>query len=269
TGCTFSGNSALGGGGMSNSFDSNPTVTNCSFSGNSAGSGGGMMNETDSSPRVTQCIFSENTTNSLGAGMANFDSSSPTVTNCTLNGNSAGSGGGMYNNNNSSPVVTNCILWNDGPDEIVDVSGAVTTVRFSDVQRGWPGQGNIDADPQFVDPANGDLHLSSGSECIDAGDPNGNYAGQVDMDGELRVWNGRVDMGADEFGSFVFGDLNCDGAFNGGDIDPFFLALGDPAAYGVQFPNCDFMLADMNGDGAVNGADIDVFFECLGGGGCP
>jgi hypothetical protein len=65
------------------------------------------------------------------------------------------------------------------------------------------------------------------------------------------------------------GDLNCDGAFNGGDIDPFFLAVGDPQAYAAAFPDCDIMLADMNGDGAVNGADIDPFFECLGGGVCP
>ena len=67
---------------------------------------------------------------------------------------------------------------------------------------------------------------------------------------------------------FAVGDLNCDGAFNGGDIDPFFLALGDPAAYAIAFPNCDPLLGDMNGDGAVNGGDIDPFFQCLSGG-CP
>ena len=65
------------------------------------------------------------------------------------------------------------------------------------------------------------------------------------------------------------GDMNCDGVFNGGDIDPFFLALGDPAAYTTQFPNCNILLGDMNGDGAVNGGDIDPFFACLGGGACP
>ena len=64
------------------------------------------------------------------------------------------------------------------------------------------------------------------------------------------------------------GDLNCDGVFNGGDIDPFFLALGDPAGYAAQFPNCDITNGDMNGDGSVNAADIDPFFDCLGGG-CP
>ncbi|MCH8807363.1 MAG: hypothetical protein IH986_14945, partial [Planctomycetes bacterium] len=68
---------------------------------------------------------------------------------------------------------------------------------------------------------------------------------------------------------FPPGDLNCDGALNGGDIDPFFLALGDPAAYALAFPNCDAALADMNGDGRVNGGDIDPFFACLGGGVCP
>ena len=65
------------------------------------------------------------------------------------------------------------------------------------------------------------------------------------------------------------GDMNCDGAFNGGDIDPFFLALGAPAVYAAQFPNCNILLGDMNGDGSVNGGDIDPFFACLGGGACP
>ncbi len=66
----------------------------------------------------------------------------------------------------------------------------------------------------------------------------------------------------------TLGDRNCDATFNGGDIDPFFLALGDPAAYQIAFPNCDPLLGDMNGDGRFNGADIDPFFACLGGN-CP
>ena len=48
-----------------------------------------------------------------------------------------------------------------------------------------------------------------------------------DLCGNIRVWNDRVNMGCYEFGSFVFGDLNCDGAFNSGDIDPYFICLGD------------------------------------------
>ena len=37
------------------------------------------------------------------------------------------------------------------------------------MQGGWAGTGNINADPLFVDPAHGDLHLQAGSPAIDAG----------------------------------------------------------------------------------------------------
>jgi hypothetical protein len=65
------------------------------------------------------------------------------------------------------------------------------------------------------------------------------------------------------------GDLNCDGAVNVFDIDPFVMALTSPAEYAVQFPGCDRMRADINGDGAVNAFDIDPFVVCLTSGGCP
>lgn len=66
--------------------------------------------------------------------------------------------------------------------------------------------------------------------------------------------------------SLIPGDLNCDGWLNGADIDPFLLAVGDPDAYEIAFPQCDRLAADTNGDGIVNGADVDPFFALLGGG---
>ena len=68
----------------------------------------------------------------------------------------------------------------------------------------------------------------------------------------------------------ICGDTNCDGQFNGGDIDPFFLALIDPGVWQTRFPLCDLLcVADINRDGAVNGGDIDPFFLALGRGRCP
>ncbi|MGE0481670.1 MAG: PEP-CTERM sorting domain-containing protein [Phycisphaerae bacterium] len=64
------------------------------------------------------------------------------------------------------------------------------------------------------------------------------------------------------------GDLNCDGVVNNFDIDPFVLALTDPAGYAAAFPGCDIDNADTNGDGSVNNFDIDSFVACLVGG-CP
>jgi hypothetical protein len=62
------------------------------------------------------------------------------------------------------------------------------------------------------------------------------------------------------------GDVNCDGALNFDDIDPFVLALSDPAGYTSEFAGCPLANADANGDGAVNFDDIDAFVDLLGGG---
>jgi hypothetical protein len=59
------------------------------------------------------------------------------------------------------------------------------------------------------------------------------------------------------------GDLNCDGVVDTADVDPFVLALVDPAGYSAQYPECDLLRADCNGDGVVNAFDIDGFIELL------
>ncbi len=52
------------------------------------------------------------------------------------------------------------------------------------------------------------------------------------------------------------GDLNCDGAVDVFDIDPFVLALTDPAGYAAAYPDCPREHADCNGDGAVDAFDV-------------
>ncbi|MCK9462006.1 MAG: DUF1565 domain-containing protein [Proteobacteria bacterium] len=197
------------GGGMYN-YESSPTVTNCTFSDNTADSGGGMYND-GSSPTVTGCTFSFNQS-ALGGGMSNGGGSSPAVTNCAFSSNSAGLYGGGMTHHNSSPTVTNCIMWGDtgesgvseirGLGESIDVEVDVT---YSNIQGGYAGTGNIDADPLFIDAESGDLHLQSTSPCIDTGS-NDAVPDDVttDLDGNPRIVDGdsdstaTVDMGAYE-----------------------------------------------------------------------
>lgn len=61
------------------------------------------------------------------------------------------------------------------------------------------------------------------------------------------------------------GDLNCDGVVDNEDIDPFVLAVTDPAGYAVAFPNCNLLNGDINGDGVVDNEDIDPFVALLTG----
>ncbi len=149
-------------------------------------SGGGMVND-DSSPTVTSCTFVDNSVDN-GGGMRNAVDSSPTVTNCTFASNSAtNSGGGMDNWSNSSPMVTNCILWgNTAPTDpqVHNSSSCTPIVTYSNVQNGYAGDGNIDADPLFLG-APADLHLGAGSPCIDAA--NGPEAPELDLDGNPRI----------------------------------------------------------------------------------
>jgi len=61
------------------------------------------------------------------------------------------------------------------------------------------------------------------------------------------------------------GDLNCDGVVDFGDINPFVLALADPAGYAAAYPGCPLENRDINGDGLCNFADINPFIALLSG----
>jgi hypothetical protein len=61
------------------------------------------------------------------------------------------------------------------------------------------------------------------------------------------------------------GDTNCSGVVDFGDINPFVLALANPAGYVAAYPLCDLLLADINGDGEVSFSDINPFVTLLTG----
>jgi hypothetical protein len=87
--------------------------------------------------------------------------------------------------------LANCILWGDVPEEIF-TSGSGPGASFCDIQGGWPGEGNINADPLFVDPINGDYRLQERSTCVDTGN-NAAIPADIftDIDGQPRVIRGR------------------------------------------------------------------------------
>ncbi len=89
----------------------------------------------------------------------------------------------------------NCILWGSKSAHVwlpPDSGLPPVDISFSNVEGGYPGQGNIDADPMFFLPSAGepDLHLCAFSPCIDAGDPFSDYSNEPEPNG------GRINMGA-------------------------------------------------------------------------
>ncbi|MGD8902112.1 MAG: right-handed parallel beta-helix repeat-containing protein [Anaerolineae bacterium] len=220
TNCAFEDNEATGSGGGIYNYQSSPTLTGCSFSGNSAQYGGGLDSAYNSEPELANCTFANNHASIRGGGMSSGFSSSPTLTNCTFYGNEATDGGGAIYNYQSSPALTNCILWGDTaaelPDEILNESSS-PDITYCDIQGGCDsdpsnscGDGNIDADPLFLDPGNGDYHLGLGSPGIDAGSNTAPYLPETDFEGDPRIMDGDgdgdpiVDMGVDEVWARVY-----------------------------------------------------------------
>lgn len=64
------------------------------------------------------------------------------------------------------------------------------------------------------------------------------------------------------------GDMNCDGAVDFNDIDPFVAALISRDDYETENPGCNWFNGDINADESVDFNDIDGFIECLINGGC-
>jgi len=162
----------------------------------------------------------------------------------------------MWNHSDSNPTVVNCILWGDTPDEIYD-EGAyrVTAASYTDVEGGWPGEGNIDADPVFVDPNNADFRLSADSPCIDAGDNTAVPSDTADLDGDGDTTE-RTPLDLDGNPRFVDDPLTDD---TGVADPPDYLEIVDMGAF--EFQAC---IGDLDGDGEVGLSDLALLLSNYG-----
>lgn len=214
TGCLASGNVAWeAGGGAIACQHSAAVFSNCIVTHNAGGDGGGF-HCSGGSPTIRNCEITDNTADHHGGGFALY-ASGAVITNCTISRNIAHDGGALYCLA-GPPVVTNCILWGNVPDELDFLGDPQITATYTDIAGGWAGEGNIDADPLFVDPEVGDFHLSADSPCINHGNNDAPGLPEEDFEGQARVQHCRVDMGADE--SPYFFDCNENGAADACDI---------------------------------------------------
>ncbi len=183
--------------------NSSPTITNCIIINNIATSnsnnsqGGGIYLGNAGSPTIANCVIVRNTSNYLGGGIY-FYNARPNIINCTITRNVAVDGGGIYVRYKPAPTLINSILWGNTPNQVAKapVNTPSPTIRYSLVEGGYRGSGNIDGDPLFVGV--GDYyHLTEKSPAINRG--TSRDVPETDIDGDKRPEGKRIDIGADEY----------------------------------------------------------------------
>ncbi|HEU0176378.1 MAG TPA: right-handed parallel beta-helix repeat-containing protein [Blastocatellia bacterium] len=214
------------GGGIFISLVGTPIVKRNVIKGNNAGGrGGGIYNVNPSDALIAENLITGNQA-SEGGGLywiVPQGSRGPILVNNTIADNNATSfGSGIVADGfDAQTELTNNIIVAK-PGQVGLYCGGLfnqdqPTIRFNNVfsagGMAYGGScsnktgmdGNISADPLFVNPTQGDYHLQQGSPSIDVGDNLTPNLPDKDLDGDTRILDGDsngtaiVDMGVDEF----------------------------------------------------------------------
>ena len=192
----FNGNSVpQRGGGLLVGGSCQPVVKNTIFEYNEAGNGGAIQVDTYSGLTLTNSVVNNNNGTVYTGGIA-VNSAMVTITNCTISDNTGGMEAlDVYYS--AFANVTNSIFHNNTPGDInLTDANPNSNVRYSNFTGDWEGDGNISADPLFVNAEEDDYRLQFESPCRDAGISDFNGDGQD----EIIDYNGTApDMGAYEF----------------------------------------------------------------------
>ena len=180
-------------------YENSLLISNSEFRNNSTSGNGGAIRTGEGSIHGTQ--FINNNADGEGGAIYGYDL---LILNCTFFNNTSPSASTLHCGSYYKSLVLNSIIYDftesgstvEMPSSNHMILNSILhnvsftddnlTIEYSNIEGGWHGEGNIDQDPEFVDPSNGDFRLQSSSPCIDAGNSHVLY----------NDWDGtRNDMG--------------------------------------------------------------------------
>ena len=183
------GNVATGVGGGIYCHQSSPNIVSNVIAGNQSASNGGGIYCSESTPILVNNTITRNEAFDDGGGIY-CNAASPLIVNTIIAFNSSG----VFNEGSGTPTLrNNCIYANSA----YVVSGLADPIGID---------GNFATDPMIAGAAFGSLHIQPDSPCVNAGDNDVIQGGWVDGDGQPRIQDEVVDVGADESDGTVWTD---------------------------------------------------------------
>jgi parallel beta-helix repeat protein len=228
-----------------------PEVIGCLISGNTAFEGAGIYCQYGSSPTLINNILSRNEAQFEGAGAIVYDAEMTVINSTIAYNSSAIKGGGFSCTSDANLTLTNCILADntapEGPELWIGhaYNPSTASISYSLLKGGlacvylesgstliW-GPDVFTVDPAFADPDMDDYHLTYASVlCRNKGDTSIPGLPDHDFEGDPRMANGMVDIGADEFHTHLY----CMGDFTpGGAIEGKFVGMPGTSPVGLFF----------------------------------
>jgi hypothetical protein len=196
---------------------------------------------------IDRCFIANNGGGNLGSGIYS-NSSHIQVDNTVLwnNSDSESGGGGIYASDDAETFFLQCALFGNFPYHVFhhsqtniepshtsisnsilwdapvgNFNGSGVEVTYSNVEGGRQGEGNIDADPRFMDAPHGNFRLLADSPCIDSASTFGpdydieRRPRPIDVPGRGREGDANeFDMGASERPALGYPEIVLDRDFN-------------------------------------------------------
>ena len=195
-----------GGGGVSAWNNDSLFVLNSIIKGNSAAEYGGGLDVHNSNVWIEDCRIESNSSQFIGAGGFYYESFGEArsimmnhvliVNNIMASGDGGAAmwlGGGqsdtveldhvtisqniggdlaavsfsMYELSEVS--ILNSVIWNNNTGQSISNFGSAIDITYSLIEGDWDGEGNIDGDPGFCDPASSNFDIVDTSPCVGAG----------------------------------------------------------------------------------------------------
>jgi len=168
------------GGACSLAANARAVLTSCAVDSNVSGADGGALSLANTAmAALVRTQVARNSAVGHGGAFMVADGATLGLVNCTVVDNSAtsGNGGAVAKGGAAAATVSmlNTIIWGNQPQDIFTSADPADTLiaRYCIIrsERIFPGPGNLNIYPMFVDTLQSDYRLATGSPAIDAADP--------------------------------------------------------------------------------------------------